>query len=139
MLKRLNHVAIAVPDLEAAAATYRDVLGATVSPPQALPEHGVTVVFVELGNTKVELIEPLGENSPIAGFLEKSPAGGHSIEVKMTLTAPGCGMGPVIAEDARAKIARLPTVEAAKVHIVWDPQWTPQMISDTGRKVLGIE
>ncbi|WP_011580378.1 MULTISPECIES: methylmalonyl-CoA epimerase [Chelativorans] len=76
MLKRLNHVAIAVPDLEAAAATYRDVLGATVSPPQALPEHGVTVVFVELGNTKVELIEPLGENSPIAGFLEKSPAGG---------------------------------------------------------------
>jgi len=76
MLKRLNHVAIAVPDLEAAAATYRDVLGATVSPPQALPEHGVTVVFVDLDNTKVELIEPLGENSPIAGFLEKSPAGG---------------------------------------------------------------
>lgn len=71
--------------------------------------------------------------------IEKTPAGGHSIEVKMTLTAPGCGMGPVIAEDARAKIARLPTVEAAKVHIVWDPQWTPQMISDTGRKVLGIE
>jgi probable FeS assembly SUF system protein SufT len=71
--------------------------------------------------------------------IEKTPTGGHSIEVKMTLTAPGCGMGPVIAEDARSKIARLPTVESAKVHIVWDPQWTPQMISDSGRKVLGIE
>jgi probable FeS assembly SUF system protein SufT len=71
--------------------------------------------------------------------IEKTPAGGHAVEVKMTLTAPGCGMGPVIAEDARAKIAQLPTVESAKVHIVWDPQWTPQMISDTGRKVLGIE
>jgi probable FeS assembly SUF system protein SufT len=71
--------------------------------------------------------------------IEKTPSGGHSIEVKMTLTAPGCGMGPVIAEDARSKIARLPTVEAAKVHIVWDPQWVPTMISETGRKVLGIE
>jgi probable FeS assembly SUF system protein SufT len=71
--------------------------------------------------------------------IEQTPAGNHSIEVKMTLTAPGCGMGPVIAEDARQKIARLPTVESAKVHIVWDPQWTPQMISETGRKVLGIE
>ncbi|MDQ5977779.1 MAG: hypothetical protein QG602_751 [Verrucomicrobiota bacterium] len=71
--------------------------------------------------------------------IEKTSAGGHTVEVKMTLTAPGCGMGPVIAEDARSKIARLPTVESAKVHIVWDPQWTPQMISDTGRKVLGIE
>ena len=57
----------------------------------------------------------------------------------MTLTAPGCGMGPVIAEDARTKIARLPDVESAKVHIVWDPQWAPQMISATGRKVLGLE
>jgi probable FeS assembly SUF system protein SufT len=66
-------------------------------------------------------------------------AGGHAVEVKMTLTAPGCGMGPVIAEDARAKIAALPTVESAKVHIVWDPQWTPQMISDVGRKTLGLE
>jgi probable FeS assembly SUF system protein SufT len=71
--------------------------------------------------------------------IEQTPAGGHNIEVKMTLTAPGCGMGPVIAEDARSKIAQLPTVESAKVYIVWDPQWTPQMISATGRKVLGIE
>ncbi|MFI5335494.1 MAG: iron-sulfur cluster assembly protein [Opitutales bacterium] len=71
--------------------------------------------------------------------VEKSASGGHAVEVKMTLTAPGCGMGPVIAEDARQKIAALPTVESAKVHIVWDPQWTPQMISPTGRKVLGLE
>lgn len=71
--------------------------------------------------------------------IEKTASGGHAIEVKMTLTAPGCGMGPVIAEDARQKIAALPTVEQAKVHIVWDPQWTPQMISENGRKVLGLE
>ncbi|TCL70428.1 methylmalonyl-CoA epimerase [Rhizobium sp. BK251] len=76
MLGRVNHVAIAVPDLAAAAAAYRDTLGAVVSAPQALPEHGVTVVFVELPNTKVELLEPLGEGSPIAAFLAKNPAGG---------------------------------------------------------------
>ncbi|MGX5723102.1 methylmalonyl-CoA epimerase [Shinella zoogloeoides] len=76
MLGRVNHIAIAVPDLAAATATYRDTLGATVSAPQALPEHGVTVVFVELPNTKVELLEPLGEGSPIAAFLEKAPTGG---------------------------------------------------------------
>ena len=76
MLDRVNHVAIAVPDLGQATATYRDVLGARVSQPQALPEHGVTVVFVELANTKVELLEPLGEESPIRAFLEKNPSGG---------------------------------------------------------------
>ncbi|MGB3814779.1 MAG: methylmalonyl-CoA epimerase [Shinella sp.] len=76
MLGKVNHIAIAVPDLAAATATYRDTLGASVSAPQVLPEHGVTVVFVELPNTKVELLEPLGEKSPIAAFLEKSPAGG---------------------------------------------------------------
>lgn len=76
MLGRVNHIAIAVPDLAAATAAYRDTLGAVVSAPQALPEHGVTVVFVELPNTKVELLEPLGERSPIAAFLEKNPAGG---------------------------------------------------------------
>jgi methylmalonyl-CoA/ethylmalonyl-CoA epimerase len=76
MLGRLNHVAIAVPDLAAATATYRDSLGASVSQPQALPEHGVTVIFVDLGNTKVELLEPLGQGSPIAAFLEKNPSGG---------------------------------------------------------------
>ncbi|MBP2234834.1 methylmalonyl-CoA/ethylmalonyl-CoA epimerase [Sinorhizobium kostiense] len=75
MLGRLNHVAIAVPDLAAAAASYRSTLGASVTEPQALPEHGVTVVFVTLPNTKVELLEPLGDASPIAAFLEKNPAG----------------------------------------------------------------
>ena len=67
------------------------------------------------------------------------PEGGKSVEVKMTLTAQGCGMGPVIANDARGKIAALPGVAAAKVHIVWDPIWSPQMISPAGRKALGIE
>ena len=76
MIGRLNHVALAVPDLAKATALYRDTLGGTVSEPQALPEHGVTVVFVELPNTKVELLEPLGDGSPIAAFLEKSPSGG---------------------------------------------------------------
>lgn len=76
MLGRVNHIAIAVPDLAAATVSYRDVLGARVTEPQALPEHGVTVVFVELPNTKVELLEPLGEGSPIAAFLQKSPSGG---------------------------------------------------------------
>jgi methylmalonyl-CoA/ethylmalonyl-CoA epimerase len=76
MIGRLNHVAIAVPDLEAAAAKYRDALGARVSAPQEEPDHGVTVVFVELPNTKIELLHPLGEKSPITAFLEKNPGGG---------------------------------------------------------------
>jgi methylmalonyl-CoA/ethylmalonyl-CoA epimerase len=76
MLGRVNHIAIAVPDLAAATATYRDTLGASVSAAQVLPEHGVTVVFVELPNTKVELLEPLGGDSPIAAFLAKNPSGG---------------------------------------------------------------
>ncbi|MFQ6018825.1 MAG: methylmalonyl-CoA epimerase [Kiloniellaceae bacterium] len=76
MIGRLNHVAIAVPDLEGAAARYRDTLGAQVSEPVDQPAHGVTVVFVSLPNTKIELLYPLGENSPIAGFLERHPAGG---------------------------------------------------------------
>ncbi len=76
MIGRLNHVAVAVPDLAAAAAQYRDTLGAQVSAPDALPEHGVTVVFVTLPNTKIELLEPLGADSPIAKFLERNPAGG---------------------------------------------------------------
>jgi|SRR5690606_1075146 len=76
MIGRLNHVAIAVPDLAAASAQYRGALGATLSDPIALPSHGVTVVFVELPNTKIELLEPLGEKSPIATFLERNPSGG---------------------------------------------------------------
>ena len=76
MIGKLNHVAIAVPDLQAATAVYRDTLGAKVSEPQDVPEHGVTVVFVLLPNTKIELLSPLGENSPIAGFLSKNASGG---------------------------------------------------------------
>jgi len=98
MIGRLNHIAIAVPDLAAASAKYRDLLGAHVGQPQPLPEHGVTVVFIDTGNTKVELLEPLGENSPIAAFLAKNPAGGmHHIcfevpdlaSAAATLTAGG--------------------------------------------------
>jgi methylmalonyl-CoA/ethylmalonyl-CoA epimerase len=76
MIGRLNHVAIAVPDLAAASALYRDTLGAKVSAPVPQPAHGVTVVFVEMPNTKIELLHPLGDNSPIAGFLQKNAAGG---------------------------------------------------------------
>lgn len=76
MIGRLNHVAIAVPDLAAAAAMYRDVLGAEVSAPVDLPAHGVSVVFVVLPNTKIELLHPLGEGSPIAAFLARNPSGG---------------------------------------------------------------
>ena len=76
MLGRLNHVAIAVPDLKAAAERYRNDLGAEVSAPQALPEHGVTVVFVDVANTRIELLEPLGPASPISAFLQRNPAGG---------------------------------------------------------------
>ena len=90
MIGRLNHVAIAVPDLEAAVAQYRDTLGAVVGAPQDEPDHGVTVVFIELPNTKIEFLYPLGADSPIKGFLEKNPSGGiHHIcyEVEDILSA----------------------------------------------------
>jgi methylmalonyl-CoA/ethylmalonyl-CoA epimerase len=90
MIGKLNHVAIAVPDLEAATKTYRDILGAKVSEPHPVPAHGVTVVFIQLENTKIELLNPLGEKSPILGFLEKNPTGGiHHIcyEVKDIIAA----------------------------------------------------
>jgi methylmalonyl-CoA/ethylmalonyl-CoA epimerase len=76
MIGRLNHVAIAVTDLAASTAVYRDLLGAKVTAPLPQPEHGVTVVFIELPNSKIELLQPLGENSPIARFLDKNPDGG---------------------------------------------------------------
>ena len=76
MIGRLNHVAIAVPDLAAAVAQYRDTLGAQVGAPQDEPAHGVTVVFIDLPNTKIELLHPLGDTSPIRSFLDKNPAGG---------------------------------------------------------------
>ncbi len=90
MIGRLNHVAIAVPDLVAATEQYRTTLGAEVGAPQDEPAHGVTVVFITLPNTKIELLYPLGENSPIAGFLAKNPSGGiHHIcyEVEDILAA----------------------------------------------------
>src|SRR3954454_5993268 len=90
MIGRLNHVAIVVPDLAAAASLYRDTLGARVSPPQPLPAHGVTVAFVELPNTRIELLEPLGAESPVRGFLEKNSVGGmHNVcyEVDDTIAA----------------------------------------------------
>ena len=76
MLGRVNHVAIAVPNLAVATESYKTTLGAKVSEAQALPEHGVTVVFVELPNTKIELLHPLGDDSPVRGFLDKNPSGG---------------------------------------------------------------
>ena len=79
MIGRLNHVAIAVPDLAAAARLYRETLGAQVSEPVDMPEHGVTTVFVTLPNTKIELLHPLGMDSPIAGFLERNPSGGEDV------------------------------------------------------------
>jgi methylmalonyl-CoA/ethylmalonyl-CoA epimerase len=98
MIGRLNHVAIAVPDLEASARRYRDLLGAVVREPQPLPEHGVTVVFVELENTRIELLSPLGPASPISRFMERNPGGGiHHVcyevpdiaSAASTLTAAG--------------------------------------------------
>lgn len=101
MIGRLNHVAIAVPDLDAASAQYRDTLGAEVGAPQDEPDHGVTVVFITLPNTKIELLYPLGENSPINGFLEKNPSGGiHHICYEV--------------EDIRAAAAQL-TASGARV------------------------
>jgi methylmalonyl-CoA/ethylmalonyl-CoA epimerase len=109
MIGRLNHVAIAVPDLEAAAAQYRDVLGARVGPAQPEPAHGVTVVFVELPNTKIELLHPLGAASPIAGFLAKHPGGGiHHIcyEVEDILAARDrlTGLGARVLGDGEPKL-----------------------------------
>ena len=90
MIGKLNHVAIVVPDLAAATATYRDILGATVSAAADLPDHGVTTVFVELDNTKIELLHPLGDGSPIGKFLHDNPSGGmHHVcyEVEDILSA----------------------------------------------------
>ncbi len=96
MIGRLNHVAIVVPDLAAAAGLYEESLGATVSDPVPLPDHGVTTVFVELPNSKIELLHPLGENSPVANFLANNPSGGmHHVCYEV--------------EDIEAAIAQLET------------------------------
>ena len=109
MIGRLNHVAIAVPDLAAASATYRDTLGATVSAPVDLPEHGVTTVFVELSNTKIELLGALGADSPIAGFLARNPAGGvHHVCYEVEDLEAACvhlrSRGARVLGDGRPKI-----------------------------------
>lgn len=109
MIGRLNHVAIAVPDLDEGIRLYRDVLGARVSEPQDEPDHGVRVVFVELPNTKIELLYPLGENSPIRSFLEKNGSGGiHHVcyEVEDILAARDrlTGEGARILGDGEPKI-----------------------------------
>ena len=109
MIGRLNHVAIAVPDLAAACAQYRDALGARVSEPLDQPAHGVTVVFVELPNTKIELLYPLGEASPIAAFLDRNPSGGmHHLcyEVEDILAARDAlvGAGARVLGDGEPKI-----------------------------------
>jgi methylmalonyl-CoA/ethylmalonyl-CoA epimerase len=100
MIGRLNHIAIAVPDLAAATARWAGPLGATVRPPQDEPDHGVTVVFIDLPNTKVELLAPLGDASPIAGFLQKNPGGGihHMCYEVDDITAAAARM---VAEGAR--------------------------------------
>ena len=109
MIGRLNHVAIVVPDLAAAAAIYRDTLGATVSQPRDMPEHGVTTVFVELANSKIELLHPLGDESPVTPFLARHPAGGmHHIcyEVEDILAARNrlAGRGARILGDGKPRI-----------------------------------
>lgn len=111
MLGRLNHVAIAVPDVRAAAEIYRSTfaMGANVSAPIAQPEHGVTTVFVDLPNTKIELVEPLGENSPIARFLQKHPDGGihhvcYEVEDIEAARDRMLAKGATITGDGRPKI-----------------------------------
>ena len=109
MIGRLNHVAIAVPDLAAATVTYRDTLGGVVSEPVDLPEHGVTTVFVDLPNTKIELLGELGEASPIAGFLKRNPAGGvHHVCYEVEDLEAACthlrSRGARVLGDGRPKI-----------------------------------
>ncbi|MFZ0850147.1 MAG: methylmalonyl-CoA epimerase [Hyphomicrobiaceae bacterium] len=109
MIGRLNHVAIAVPKLSEAAALYANALGAQVSDPLPHPEHGVTVVFVTLPNTKVELLEPLGEQSPIAAFLERNPSGGihhicYEVEDIEAARAKLLGAGARVLGDGKPKL-----------------------------------
>lgn len=109
MIGRLNHVAIAVPDLAAAAQLYRETLGAAVSDPVEQPEHGVTTVFVELPNTRIELISPLGSRSPIAGFLDRNPFGGvhhlcYEVENVRTASRDLAAKGARILGDGEPKI-----------------------------------
>ena len=118
MIGRLNHVAIAVPDLEKATARYRDWLGGTVSEPLDLPEHGVTVVFVTLDNSKVELLHPFGAGSPIAGFLDKNPSGGvHHICFEVEDIAAAAAR--LVAEGARVLGDGRPKIGAHGLPVVF--------------------
>ena len=117
MIGRLNHVAIAVPDLAAAAAQYRYTLGATVGAPQAEPEHGVTVVFVELPNTKIELLQPLGEASPIAGFLAKNPAIRSNTSVCLKVVDPAVGK---LSGEAQAAFVKAIAAALEKEGVAYD-------------------
>ncbi|MBT7333298.1 MAG: methylmalonyl-CoA epimerase [Gammaproteobacteria bacterium] len=108
MIGRLNHVAIVVPDLAAAALMYETALGATVTPPKALPEHGVTTVFVELPNTKIELLHPLGDDSTIQKFLDNNPSGGmhhvcYEVEDIHAAIAHLVGQGARVLGDGQPK------------------------------------
>src|SRR5271169_1443793 len=109
MIGRLNHVAIVVPDLAAASAVYREALGTRVSAPQVLPAHGVTVVFVELPNAKIELLEPLGDASPVRGFLDRNPAGGvhhlcYEVDDIITVRDRLCARGARVLGDADPRL-----------------------------------
>lgn len=130
-------VRIAREDAEAIAG-YEPKPEATTMTADAFSEQAVWAALKTCFDPEIPVnIVDLGLVYDLA--VDSLPDGSHKVEVKMTLTAQGCGMGPVIAEDARKKIAALATVTEAKVHIVWDPVWTPQMISAEGRKTLGIE
>ncbi len=112
--------------------------GKEAAPPAEFSEPAVWAALKTCFDPEIPLnIVDLGLIYDLA--VDTAPDGRRVVEVKMTLTAPGCGMGPVIAEDVRAKIAALPGVAEARVHIVWDPAWTPQMMSTEGRQVLGLE
>jgi methylmalonyl-CoA/ethylmalonyl-CoA epimerase len=109
MIERLNHVAIVVPDLAAASATYRQILGAKTSEPQPLPQHGVTVVFVELANTRIELLEPLGDGSPVRGFLDRNPTGGmhhvcYEVDDIVAMRDRLCTLGARVLGDGEPRI-----------------------------------
>ena len=118
MIGRLNHVAIVVPDLAAAAEMYKTSLGATVTEPQPLPEHGVTTVFVELPNTKIELLHPLGEDSPVEKFLENNPSGGMH-HVCYEVTDIHAAIDHLVAEGARVLGDGKPKIGAHNLPVVF--------------------
>ena len=118
MIGRLNHVAIVVPDLASAAEMYKTSLGATVTEPQPLPEHGVTTVFVELPNTKIELLHPLGEDSPVEKFLENNPSGGMH-HVCYEVTDIHAAIEHLVAEGARVLGDGKPKIGAHNLPVVF--------------------